>query len=154
MAQSHYEKYRKKKVIEIPLDEIPDTLYDEWILHRFCNKIGYNVPGAASRLMKYFISNYDPKQIISFSSNDISDGRLYKKLGFEYINTTKSSYWYIKQGTHERFHRSSFTKDAIIKRGWKQDKEGWTELEVMTEHGYLQIYDSGQQKWVWNNTTS
>ena len=42
-------------------------LSDEWNLSRFCNKKNINVIGGASRLMKYFIKNYDVKRIISFS---------------------------------------------------------------------------------------
>ena len=38
----------------------------------------------------------------------------------------------------------------IIKRGWKNNKEGWTEREAMDEQGYYRIYDAGQTKWVWN----
>ena len=118
----------------------------EWDLIRFCNKCGYNIIGGASKLLKYFINQYQPDIIYSFSSNDISNGNLYKKLGFEKQNINQS-YWYIEGKTLTRYHRTSFTKDAIISKGWKQSKEGWVESEIMRDHGYYQIYDSGQTKW-------
>ena len=57
---------------------------------------------------------------------------------------------YIERSSLRRYHRSSFTKDAIVKRGWKENKDGWTEKDVMLEHGYFQLYDSGQTKWLIN----
>ncbi len=116
-----------------------------WELTRFCSPFGVQVIGGANKLLTHFIRNYNPQNITSFSSNDISNGNLYKQLGFEKGNINQS-YWYIDKD-FKRYHRSSFTKSSIIKKGWRNDKDGWTESEVMNEHGYYQIYDSGQTKW-------
>ena len=120
-----------------------------WELTRFCSLPGIQVVGGAEKLLKHFLRNYNPENIVSFSMNDISNGNLYKKLGFV-RGQINQSYWYI-DNQFKRYHRSSFTKNAIIRRGWKQNKEGWTEKEVMKDHGYYQIYDSGQTKWVYTN---
>lgn len=116
-------------------------------LVRFCNKFNTQIVGGAEKLLTHYIRTSHPTSIYSFSSNDISNGNLYAKLGFE-EGQTNQSYWYIDSNSFKRYHRSSFTKDSIIKRGWKDSKEGWIEREVMLEHGYRQIYDSGQTKWV------
>lgn len=116
-------------------------------LVRFCNRFGTQVVGGAEKLLTHYIKCNNIESIYSFSSNDISNGNLYSKLGFE-EGQTNQSYWYIDTNTLKRYHRSSFTKDSIIKKGWKKSKEGWTEREVMIEHGYYQIYDSGQTKWI------
>ena len=120
-------------------------------LSRFCNKLNTRVIGGASRLLKYFIKHYNPKQIISFSMNDISDGNLYKRLGFVSDYKINQSYWWVKNGIYTRYHRSNFTKRDIIKLGWK-DKidDSWTEEGVMYDRGYFKIVDSGQLKWVLN----
>ena len=121
----------------------------QWELVRFCSKLNTRVIGGASKLFNHFIKIYNPDSIASFSMNDISNGNLYDKLGF--INECEnSSYWYIEPHTYKRYHRTSFSKQMIIKRGWKDNKEGWTEREVMEEQGYFRIYDAGQTKWVWN----
>lgn len=120
----------------------------EWELIRFCSKLNTNIVGGASKLLRYFIKNMSPKIIYSYSSCDISNGDLYKKLGFESDNKIKNSYWYIDKKTFQRYHRTSFTKDSIVRRGWMPDKNGWTEKEVMLSKGYYCIYDSGQLKWV------
>ena len=123
----------------------------QWELVRFCSKINNRVIGGASKLLKYFIKTYNPISLVSFSMNDISNGSLYKTLGFECDNNITSSYWYIEPGTLKRYHRTSFSKQAIVKKGWRDKVDNtWTEREVMDEIGYYRIYDAGQLKWVMN----
>ena len=124
---------------------------DDIFLNRFCTLLNMQIIGGADKLMKYFITKYNPTHITSFSLNDISDGNLYKKLGF-IENGFSQSYWWIKSGTLKRYHRSNFTKRDIVRLGWK-DKidDTWTEEDVMYAHGYKKIIDSGMTKWVWIN---
>lgn len=123
----------------------------QWELVRFCNKLNIRVVGGASKLLKYFINTYQPTSIVSFSMNDISDGNLYKILGFETDDKLTHSYWYIDPKTLKRYHRTSFTKSTIVKKGWRDKIDNtWTEKQVMEEQGYFCIYDSGQKKWVLN----
>lgn len=122
----------------------------QWELVRFCSKINMRVVGGASKLFKYFIKKYGPDSIVSFSMNDISNGNLYKQLGFKSDEKITHSYWYIEPKTFKRYHRTSFTKQSIVKRGWRDKVDNtWTEKQVMGEMGYFCIYDSGQLKWVW-----
>lgn len=120
----------------------------EYELLRFCNKINTHVVGGASRLLKHFIGTFHPSKIISYASCDISDGNLYKVLGFESDNKITRSYWYIDPRTFTRYHRSSFTKSKIVEKGIKETKGSWTETEAMDEAGYVRIYDAGQTKWI------
>ena len=39
----------------------------EWELLRFCNKLGYHIPGAAGKLLKYFEKNWHPMSLISYA---------------------------------------------------------------------------------------
>ena len=117
---------------------------DEWELYRYCCKGGVQVVGGASKLFKYFINNYHPNSVISFSSNDISDGSLYKVLNFERVKDGLS-YWYIKDNI--RYHRYNFTKQKLIKEGYDPNM---TESEIMTNRGFYCIYDTGQTKWKWS----
>jgi hypothetical protein len=81
--------------------------------------------------------------------NDISNGDLYKTLNFISDNNISGSYWYIDSKTYKRYHRTSFSKNNIVKRGWRESvSKDWIESEVMKEKGYLKIYDSGQRKWI------
>ena len=115
----------------------------EWELHRYCNKKGVQVVGGASRLFKHFLNAQKPIFIESFSSNDISDGRLYETLKFDMLKCEYGSYWYIDKNMN-RHHRYNFRKDQLVKEGFDASK---SEFTIMEERGYYRIYDSGQTKW-------
>ena len=117
-----------------------------WELIRFCNKLDFSIPGAASRLLKHFIRTNNPGHIISFSSNDISTGNLYKVLGFTKTNDSTIAYWYIGRN-FKRHHRFTFCKAKLVKMGYDPSK---TETEIMRSLPYYCIYDSGQTKWELN----
>lgn len=120
----------------------------EYELLRFCNKLDIRVVGGASRLLKHFIKLVKPLNIVSFASCDISNGNLYNALGFETDGNITQSYWYIDPEDFQRYHRSSFTKASIVKRGWKASVDSsWTERDVMDAVGFIRIYDAGQTKW-------
>lgn len=120
----------------------------EYELLRFCNKLDIRVVGGASRLLKHFIKLVKPLNIVSFASCDISNGNLYNALGFETDGNISQSYWYIDPEDFQRYHRSSFTKASIVKRGWKASVDSsWTERDVMDAVGFIRIYDAGQTKW-------
>ena len=115
-------------------------------LYRYCNKIGWQIIGGVSRLFNHFLDSHPGCTIESFSSNDISIGDLYKKLGFELIDIQKGSYWYICKNMN-RYHRYTFRKNILVKEGFDLNK---TEFEITDEIGLMRIYDSGQQKWTYN----
>lgn len=117
---------------------------DEWELYRYCNAMGVQVIGGASRMLHHFIDEYSPSEIMSFSSNDISDGGLYEKLGFSRVGSS-ISYWYINQHTGQRFHRFQFTKKSLVAAGYDSNL---TEAQIMFQRGYWRIWDSGQTKWM------
>ena len=121
--------------------KIKDCYYD---LNRFCNSINTQVIGGAGKLLKYFINKYHPITIASFASNDISNGGLYKSLNFQ-EETINKSYWYVDK-EYKRYHHSSFTRSIIIKKGWNEKE--LKEKDIMYKHGYFQIYDSGQTKYL------
>ena len=123
-----------------------ETNENTYELYRYCNKLGWQIQGGASRLFKHFIDSHEDSLIESFSSNDISMGDLYKKLGFKLIDVQKGSYWYIDR-KRNRHHRYSFRKDILVKEGYDPNK---TEFEITEEIGLMRIYDSGQQKWIYH----
>ncbi len=107
----------------------------EWNLSRFCNKLEVNVIGGASKLLNYFILNFNPNRIISYSDKDWSRGNLYKKLKFKKIYETRPDYKYLVD--FKRIHKSNFKKSII---GISESK-----LEIP------KIWDCGKIKFEWNN---
>ena len=68
----------------------------EWEMVRFCNKLNYHIPGAASRLLKYFEKNWKPHSIVSYADRRWSTGNLYNALGFSLDHISPPNYWYFK----------------------------------------------------------
>lgn len=116
-----------------------------WELLRFSSKKNTTVVGGASKLFSYFVKLHDPISVISYANRDWSVGNVYEKMGFEFIGMTEPGYFYAKG--KRRFSRSKFTKDKLIKMGADKTK---TESIIMSEMGYLKIWDTGNLKYVWN----
>ena len=116
---------------------------NDYELNRFCNLKGNLVVGGASKILKYFINNYNPEKIETYSDNLISNGDLYQKLGFDYKHTSRPGYWYLISGKKE--HRYNWRKSKLVEMGADPNK---TEEEIMMEWGYYRIYNAGNKKWV------
>lgn len=116
-----------------------------WNLSRFCSKINTNVTGAASKLLKYFVDNWQPKRIISFSDKDWSTGNLYYGLGFTLVGDLKPDYKYIID--HQRVNKQRLTKKKLISRG--QDPK-LSESQIIAEMNINKIYNVGQLKFELN----
>ena len=112
----------------------------EWELLRFCNKMGYHVPGAASRLLRHFEMRYSPKSIISYADRRWSIGNLYEKLGFVKIGISKPNYFYVR--AQKRYSRLIFQKHKL-KDVLERFDPGMSEVENMYENGFCRIFDCG-----------
>jgi len=115
-----------------------------WELNRFCSLINTQVTGAAGRLFKWFINNYDPETVISFSDRRWeTSSSVYSKIGFKYASTSVPNYWYFCNNENQRYHRYSLRKPtgSIL-----------SERELRESQGYLRIYDCGSSKWIWSKT--
>ena len=117
-----------------------------WDLTRFANKKNTLVIGGASKLLQYFIKNYSPEYIISFSDKRWSNGNLYKTLGFENVKTNPPAYWYVKN--NKRFHRFNFRREHLKK--FKEYDESLSEKEIMKKAGFKRIWDCGYDVWKLN----
>jgi len=103
------------------------------------------VQGGASKLLKHFIKNHNPEQIISYSDNEWSDGDLYKQLGFKNDKKIIPSYWYVKHRVHKLFHRYNFAKFKLVEQGYDASL---TEREITKQMGLLKVWDCGKIRWV------
>ena len=108
-------------------------------LVRFCNKTHHEVIGGASKLLKHFIKNKNPKKIISYADKRWSKGNMYFKLGFNHIRDSKPSYFYTLHGKN-RENRFKYRKDILVRDGFDKEK---SESQIMMERGYNRIYDCG-----------
>ena len=105
---------------------------------RFCNKIDTTVVGGASKLLKHFIKEQKPREIISYCDRRWSNGNLYEKLGFEFSHYSQPNYFYIVNGKRE--NRFKYRKSELVKQGFDPNK---SENEIMKERGINKIFDCG-----------
>lgn len=63
----------------------------DWELLRFANLSNYTINGAASKLWKQFIKEYQPENVITYTNNDFGNGGVYEKLGFKFQKVINSS---------------------------------------------------------------
>jgi len=116
-------------------------------LLRFCNRLNTNVIGGASRLLKYFINEYKPLNVISYSDKSWSDGKIYKVLGFTFSHSSDPNYWWVDVKNCVRHNRFKFRKDVLVKMGHDPKM---TEIQIMHSMKYLRLFDCGSDKWILN----
>jgi very-short-patch-repair endonuclease len=119
------------------------SIEGEYEILRFSNKINKVVIDGASKLLNYFIKEHQPKKLTTLVDRRYDQGDLYKELGFEFINNSKTNYFYFKPSEMIKYYRFKFRKDVLIKQGFDESK---TEFQIMAERGYLRIYDCGHMK--------
>jgi hypothetical protein len=84
-------------------------------LIRFATLKGYVVVGGMDKLLKAFIKEHQPDDIMSYADRDWSDGRSYDKLGFTKIENTLPQNFFIKPKTWERLPTDSFVENEYLK---------------------------------------
>jgi hypothetical protein len=115
-------------------------------LLRFATKLNTVVIGGASKLYKYFLKKYSPKYVVSYANRRYFNGELYKNLGMDYVKETDVNYHYVKKSgdLYFRENRFKYRKDVLVKEGFDPNK---SEREIMTDRGFLRIYDCGNFKY-------
>lgn len=119
----------------------------QWELLRFCNKLNTSVIGGASKLFKYFIDKYQPKNIVSYADRRWSEGNLYYKLGFALKNYSKPNYYYVIGD--KRKYRFEFRKSVLVEKyGCPIDM---SEKEFCFSQHWYRIYDCGAMAFIWES---
>ena len=121
-----------------------------WELSRFCSKLGCNVVGGASKLLRYFEKHEEPKEIISFSDVSHTTGSLYEVLGFTPVGEVPPSYTWVDIYDKVYYNRVSCQKSNLrnLFEDDSIDIQNHTESEIMEDHGFVKVFDSGKIKWV------
>lgn len=119
----------------------------QYELNRFCGKAGYNVLGGASKLFSYFIKNYNPKSIISYSDIAKTKGHLYEVLGFKNVGTTKLQYHWTNGDV--TFTRYETQRKQLIRKGLLLENDPRSEMQIMHAREFFRIWDCGKIQWGW-----
>ena len=119
----------------------------QWELLRLCTKSDLQITGGASKLFKYFISNYNPTSIISYCDASKFSGLVYEQMGMRYLRQTKpNKIW--SNG------KDKITNNLLIRRGFDQlfdtnFGKGTSNERLMIDHKWLPVYDCGQYVYEW-----
>lgn len=104
----------------------------QWEIIRYCTKGDIKVVGGASKLFKYFREHYTGN-VISYSNIAKFRGDVYHSLGFKLKQISSPNYVWVNLSTGD-----------VKSRYACQMKN---ENKIMTERGYVQIYDCGNKVW-------
>lgn len=119
-------------------------------LSRFCNQVNTTVVGAASKLFKYFRQHYSCDKVISFSDIAHTRGGVYSVLGFKPVSESKPSYVWVSMKGSLYFNRVSCQKKNLpnlFSDVTNETIQNHTEKEIMMNHGFAQVFDSGTIRW-------
>lgn len=137
---------KPRKSISSSIDQNEST----YELIRFCSKFSTSVVGGASKLFTYFINIYNPDKIISYSDKAHTQGRIYPILGFKHVKITEPGYVWVNVKTDKAYNRYNTQKHNLSKFLDDPDIDlSKTEKQIMEEHGYVQVFDSGNVVWEW-----
>ncbi|GAB3911905.1 hypothetical protein GCM10028803_54300 [Larkinella knui] len=103
-------------------------------LVRFANKLNCTVVGGLDKLLKAFVTDVRPDDIMTYADRDWSTGRSYEKLGFTRLEQTKPQHFWVRPGEWIR-HYPTFLP------------AGFTENE-MPANGYSPVYNAGSIKFL------
>lgn len=118
----------------------------EFEMYRFC--VNRSIIGIASKLLSFFIKNYNPKKIITFADRRYSNiSAFYSTIGFSFVSFTPPNYFYFsKNDPYTLYHRFNFRKDQLSKKLELFDPN-LTEWDNMKNNGYDRIWDCGHIKY-------
>lgn len=127
-----------------PLGSSPEK--GKYEILRYCNKKFTNVIGGASKLISFFIRNYEFSELLTYYDKSFGFKNVYEKIGFSYLGDTRPGYHYIINGI--RVHRWNFRKSQLVKMGNDPNK---TEIEIMDDLKIPRIWGVGNMKYILKN---
>ena len=119
----------------------------DWELIRFANKLGTNVLGGASKILKYFRTNYKGS-LVSYCDISIFSGNLYKQLGFEFSHLAKPNYFYF-DSMRNVYSRVSFQKHKL-KDKLANFNPTLSEWDNMLNNDFNRYWDCGNAVYILN----
>ena len=119
----------------------------EWELLRLCSHTDYQVVGGASKLFKYAINLNKFNSLISYCDLAKFEGDVYKHIGMMWKTSTPPQEIWSKSTNY-------ITANLLRSRGYDQlfgtnYGKGTSNDQLMLEHGWLPVYDCGQDVYTW-----
>lgn len=136
-------------------------------LLRMCFKNNLRVIGGASKLIKYFINEYNPTDIFTYQSRLGENTDVYKHCGFNLIKQEKYKEFLVKNGktidTAEKDKQEIYTLSYVVKLGpdkilgtnigenFNEDGSRKTNIQLFEKLGYHVEKNIGDNIYEWFN---
>jgi hypothetical protein len=113
-------------------------------LIRFASKDGYTITGGLSKLIKHFLKNNRPNDLMSYADRDWSLGKGYSQLGFELTATTEPAYLYVELTSLKRYFPHRLPKKILT----AFDEQKVLNLTTyLADKGFEQVFNTGNLKY-------
>ena len=122
-------------------------------LVRYVTKSGFVIVGGAFKLIKHFISDYNPNYILCYSDNDFFTGNIYNSLGFALKSLGEKSIDYQWCNYSDVLSRQQCMPYKLLNKFPKYKNmqiTGSKERFIMNDLGYHRVYRCGNSIWEWH----
>jgi len=122
--------------------------YNELILDRMCFKDKVQVIGGANKLFKRCIDwakINEYKQIVSFSDNRWSEGKIYETLNFKMNKELPCDYFYVNKDNYLEYYSKQSQKKSNTKC-----PSNLTEHQWALARNLKRIWDCGKKRWIFH----
>jgi hypothetical protein len=113
-------------------------------LIRYASKDGCTITGGLSKLIKHFMKNYQPNDLMSYADRDWSLGKGYSHLGFELTATTEPAYLYVEVASLRRYFPHRLPKKILS--AFDEHKE-LNLATYLANKGFVQVFNTGNLKY-------
>lgn len=121
----------------------------DYELIRLASKEGTKIVGGASRLLKAFInSDYKPEKIKTFVDYSKGQGKVYEKIGMEYVGLANLNAYYANIDTGEAYKVTA----CSAKFRSEYESLGMTQQEYMNSKRFYRINDAGNKIFEWKRS--
>lgn len=120
----------------------------EYEIIRSCWKDHIRVIGGVEKFIRTFIKEIKPSSILTYADISKFNGLGYMRSGFISKGITEPGYVWVNTRENKVLTRYKTQKHKLLEDGIGEDN--MTEVEIMESAGYLQVYNCGNAKLIWN----
>ena len=121
----------------------------DYELIRNATRMNTIVIGGASKLLAYFVGLHNGSRIISYADRRYSNGSVYDRMGFKFVQYTQPNYWWCKN--KHKFSRYQCQKKNLSKVLGDKYDGSLSESENMLLAGFEKVYDCGNIVYVYGD---
>lgn len=111
-------------------------------LIRFCNASGTTVVGGLSKLIKHYIREFQPEDIMTYADREWSAGGSYRRLKFKEVGMREAQEFWVEPHSFRRFYPHE-QADLLEVSGMKE-----MDAHALFAKGWTQLYNRGSIKFI------